>query len=81
MSDALITPAQLAEMFDLTEAKVMELRRKHDWPHVRLGRRFRFTPEQVARIIADHTATSDGAQPAADPFGLTDRGRQRARAG
>lgn len=52
----LTTEAALAEDFDLTSEKVAELRRRHRWPHVRLGRfDVRYTDEQVAAIVAMET--------------------------
>lgn len=52
----LTTEADLAEGFGLTPEKVAELRRRHKWPHVRLGRfDVRYTDEQVAAIIAQET--------------------------
>lgn len=68
MSD-LLTVADLAEKFETTTAKVLEWRRVYDWPHVRIGRKFFWTPEQVAEITRKHTVTSAGnVQPAS---GLT----------
>jgi len=53
---SLTTEAQLAEEFGLTEEKVADLRRKHHWPHVRLGRfDIRYTDDQVADIVRLHT--------------------------
>lgn len=52
----LVTEEQLAEDFGITVEKAAELRRKHQWPHLRLGRsEIRYTPDQVAAIIAMHT--------------------------
>lgn len=54
----LTTDAQLAEQFGLDLKKFTELRRKHQWPHVRLGRfDIRFTDDQVAQIVEMHSAT------------------------
>lgn len=49
------TPDDLARMFDVTPEKVLEWRRRFDWPHVRVGRRVRFTDAQVREIIDRHT--------------------------
>lgn len=54
-ADGLLTPADLAEKLVTTEAQVMEWRRSYDWPHVRLGRKVRFTDQQVEAIIAAHS--------------------------
>lgn len=53
----LTTEAQLAaEILSLSETKVADLRRRHRWPHVRLGRfDVRYTDEQVAAIVAMET--------------------------
>jgi hypothetical protein len=59
-----LTPeAALAEDFGLSVDKVAELRRRHQWPHVRLGRfDVRYTAEQVAAIIAMETVKSAPAK-------------------
>jgi hypothetical protein len=47
----------LAEQFGIPVEKVAELRRRHRWPHVRLGRfDVRYTDEQIAEIVARHTS-------------------------
>lgn len=74
--DNLLTPADLAERLRITEAKVMELRRLHDWPHVRLGRRFRFTVAQVEQIIASQSVK--GGSKSASSKGQTARSLGRA---
>ena len=52
----LTTETQLAEQFGISEEKLADLRRKHRWPHVRLGRfEVRYTDEQVADIVRLHT--------------------------
>lgn len=52
----LTTEPQLAEQFGLTVEKVAELRRRHRWPHVRLGRfDIRYTDAQVEQIVAMHS--------------------------
>ena len=68
MTDQLLTPEDLAERFKLTPKKVLELRKRHDWPCVRLGRRIRFTEDQIAQIIAAQTVE---AKPQASASGLT----------
>lgn len=32
-----------------------DLRRRHDWPHVRLGRAIRYTEDQVEQIVESMT--------------------------
>lgn len=52
----LTTEAQLADQFGIAVEKVADLRRRHRWPHVRLGRfDIRYTDEQVADIVRLHT--------------------------
>ena len=60
----LTTEAALAEEFSLAPEKVAELRRRHQWPHVRLGRfDVRYTDEQVAAIVAMETVKTAPAKP------------------
>lgn len=59
----LTTDQQLAEEFGVSVERLHELRRRHHWPHVRLGRfDVRFTDAQVEQIVAMHseTATATG---------------------
>lgn len=58
------TEAELAsEFLKIPEVRAAELRRKHRWPHVRLGRfDVRYTPAQVDQIIAMHSETPDAAK-------------------
>lgn len=76
---ALITEAELAaDYLRLDVDKVAELRRKHRWAHVRLGRfEVRYTADQVAAIIAQQTRTP--SKPATPPTvaGQTTRSRRR----
>lgn len=56
MTTTLITDVQLAEDFGLTVERLHELRRRNHWPCVRLSRfEVRFTPDQVAAIVAKQT--------------------------
>lgn len=76
-----ITPAQLAEILDVTEAKVMEWRRVYNWPHVKIGRTFRFTPQQVEQIIASHSVKPSATTKPSGPVkiaGQTARSARRA---
>lgn len=60
----LTTEAALAEDFGLTPERVAELRRRHQWPHVRLGRfDVRYTDEQVAAIVAQESVKIAPAKP------------------
>lgn len=74
----LTTEAALAEDFGLTPEKVAELRRRHQWPHVRLGRfDVRYTDEQVAAIVAMQTV-KPAAVKSAGISGQTPRSARRA---
>lgn len=73
MSDNLLTPADLAALLGVTEEKAMRWRLHYGWPHVRIGRSFRFTPLQVEQILARHTATGVKA----DDSGRTSRSKAR----
>ena len=60
----LTTEADLAEDFGLTPEKAAELRRHHQWPHVRLGRfDVRYTDEQVAAIVDMETVKTSAPKP------------------
>lgn len=79
MSAALITEAELAvDVLRLnSESEAAELRRKHKWPHVRLGRfKVRYTEDQVAAIVAMQT-TKPKAEPVVSLSGQTKRSRGR----
>lgn len=72
----LITPAELADKIKDTSAeRVVRLCRQHNWPHVRMGRAIRFTPEQVEQIVAMQTVTPK-AKPSTS--GQTARSKKRA---
>lgn len=59
----LITEAQLADEFGVTVEKVREWRKRHNWPHVRLGRfEVRFTESQVEQIVAMHSQAPKKAE-------------------
>jgi hypothetical protein len=74
----LTTETELADTFGLTVEKVGELRRRHNWPHVRLGRfDVRYTDEQVAAIVALETVKPKAAKSAANLSGQTSRSARR----
>lgn len=50
MSD-LLTPEDLAEEFGVPVSTVMLWNRQNGWPHVRVGRRIRWTREQLTEIL------------------------------
>lgn len=61
----LLTDAELAERMTLELEKFHQLRKRHGWPCVRLGRfEYRFTEAQVEQIIAMH---SEGPKKKAAP--------------
>lgn len=72
MTGRLTSDAELAEQWGIDLDKFHALRKRHGWPHVKLGRfEFRFTDEQIARIIASETVTP--SQAPASESGLTPR--------
>lgn len=73
MSD-LLTPAQMAAEFEVPVSTVLEWNRRHDWPHVRVGNRIRWTREQLAEILRRQTVTP--TKPTALP-GQTGRSASR----
>jgi hypothetical protein len=60
---SLLTAADLAEHFRCTTRDVMEWQRLYDWPKTRIGRKFRWTPEQVAQIERLHAVSPAGVKP------------------
>lgn len=76
----LTTETQLAEQFGLDIEKASELRRRHNWPHVRLGRfDVRYTDAQVEQIVALHTSAPKSESGAATVPGQTKRSIARRR--
>lgn len=58
MSEGLLTPVDLGAMLGGASAdRVLEWNRAYSWPHVRIGRRIFWTPEQVDQITRAHTVT------------------------
>lgn len=71
----LTSDTDLADQFGITVGKLHELRKRHNWPHVRLGRfEVRFTDVQIEQIVAAQTVQPTKA---ADPTGLTTRSARR----
>lgn len=60
MMSGLLTPADLAEHFHVPERTVLTWAKKHGWPRTQIGRKLRWTPEQVAQIERLHTITPEG---------------------
>lgn len=78
MSGKLLTAADLGEELGASAAKVMEWRRTYGWPHVRIGRSIRWTPEQVEQITKAHTVIGGPESPVIVPAdGRTARSARR----
>lgn len=76
---ALRSPADLAEMFGADETLILKWRRQYGWPCVKVGRKVRFTQEQVEQIIARHSsAPGVDDSPAVVIGGQTKRSARRA---
>lgn len=75
----LTTETQLAEQFGIKPERAAELRNKHHWPHVRLGRfDVRYTEEQVRQIVDLHTERAvPQSGPAVTVSGQTSRSASR----
>lgn len=48
-----LTPDEVAELFQLPSAHYVT-RNADRWPHIRIARQIRFTPEQVEAIAREH---------------------------
>jgi hypothetical protein len=80
----LITDTQLAERFGIEVKKLHELRLRHHWPCVKLGRfEVRFTEAQVEQIVAKHTEAHGAPVTSSRPAvsGQTARSAKRSRTG
>lgn len=74
----LLTPAEVAERLRISEALVYELRKRHQWPCVLLGRKtIRFTEEQVEQIVARHATTPKAPAPTSAIKGQTTASARR----
>lgn len=77
----LTTEKDLAErVLQIPVEKAAELRRRHRWPHVRIGRfDVRYTDEQVVQIVEMHTAVSEPVKKTSTPTitGQTARSARR----
>lgn len=75
--DDLLTPDDLAERMKISSRRrVVELCAEYDWPHTRIGRTIRFTEDQYAAILAQHTVKPSGASVGV-ASGLTARSARR----
>lgn len=77
MSGALLTPDDMATRLGVPKSTVMQWNREHSWPHVRLGRRYRWTEEQYDTIVRKHVHVGKTTVPVTS--GLTRRSAARRR--
>lgn len=75
---ALLTPDDMATRLGVPKSTVMQWNREHSWPHVRLGRRYRWTEEQYDTIVRQHVHVG-GHGVAPSTSGLTRRSAARRR--
>lgn len=71
----LLTADDLAAIFKVKRRRIVEWQHKFGWPHVRVGRTYRWTPEHVEQIKARHTITAAGVK---STDGRTARSRRSA---
>lgn len=76
MSEPLRRESYLAEKLDIPESTVADLRKRHGWAHTALGRAIRYTDEQIAQIIRNHTVTETPADAPVFPGQRKSRGRR-----
>lgn len=71
MTSALMTDVEMAETLGISVDSVRRRCRAGQFPHIRIGRTYRFTPEDLAAIIRTHRAE----QPAVstNPWGVRRR--------
>lgn len=73
----LTSDTDLADILGITVEKLHELRKRHQWPHVRVDRfTFRFTDEQIRDIVASRTV-APGKALKGTAAGLTERSARR----
>jgi len=74
------TEAQLAELLQVTPERAAELRRRHRWPHLRLGRfDIRYTDAQVEQIVELMTSKAAAERPAERVASLDGQTKRSAR--
>jgi hypothetical protein len=49
-----LTDKDVATTFDISFQQVQQRCKKGQWPHIRIGRKYRFTPDHVAAIAKLH---------------------------
>lgn len=80
MSDLLDAAAMAERLSARDEKQVMEWHRRYHWPHVKIGRAVRWTPEQADEIVRRHIVSPAGAEPQLGIIpGQTARSRARSR--
>jgi len=60
----LLTADDLAVIFKVSRRRIIEWANQYQWPRVKLGKTYRWTPEQVEQIKARHSVTPAGIKPA-----------------
>lgn len=78
MTDALLTPQDMAARLGVPASTVMQWNREKSWPHVRAGRRYRWTEDQYDQIVRGLTVTATSA--ASPVAGQTARSAARGQA-
>lgn len=73
MTEPLATLNDLAGQMKMPLSTVTDIAAKEGWPHVKIGRAKRFTPEQVAQIIATHTVIAKAQENVVELAGQTKR--------
>lgn len=63
MTAALLTPDDMATRLGVPVSTVMHWNREKHWPHVRVGRRYRWTAEQYDLIVRSLTVTTASLAP------------------
>jgi len=78
-ADVLLTAADLARKFDMSEAQVVRRSRVDRWPHIRIGHKtIRYRPEHVEQIVALYERDAADAPRPQALAGQTARSRARA---
>lgn len=76
MSGGLMTPDLLGELLEIPREQVVRRARAGEFPHVKIGRRYRFTTEHYAAIVQSHTRET--AEIPANAWGVRRRRAPRA---
>ena len=74
-TDEFLTDKDVAKKFDISWQQVQQRCKSQQWPHIKLGRFYRFTPEHVAAIAKLHEV----APPAAPDTSATNTWGQKKR--